>query len=256
MRLWLHILIISLLIGVAACATSITNTTNGSEPVAVTQSVTEGVGTNQDECLKAEPGGKTTVNPNCIRADVAVAKGVTLESLGTVAVATFEMVSIAQLSGTKKIIKSSHPEDSGLTDTFTRRLLDAGVMLVERERNLIDKTLEELEYSTSSLVDISTSPEIGQQLGAQTLIVGRYEFSGEFDYATNEKGDLVIQKPVSIGVQRIRIKALDITKGQIIMDAEFSMTGKVVNVLMPRTLAQFGAGALIERLDGAESYMP
>jgi len=204
-----------------------------------------------DACVRKGPGGRNVISPECIRQDISVLPGMKAKDLGTVGMATFEIVGDVTLDGLSKTIRRSHADSMEVTDTIMRRLLGAGIPLVERDRRLTDKLLEELHVSASELVDSETAPSIGHQLGVKTLIVGRFEFSGEFHYAQDENGDVILKKPKSIGYQAVRIKALDVSRGQVIIDARFSMTGSVVSVLMPQTLARYAATEILSRL-GAE----
>lgn len=207
------------------------------------------------QCVRPGPGGQNIINPECIRRDVAVPIGMKVADLGTVAVATFEIVGNATLEGTGQTVRRAHPDSMEVTDAVMRRLLANGVPLVERDRSATDKLLDELKVSASGLVDETSAPSIGKQLGVKTLIVGRYEFTGEFEYSRNEAGDIILKNPRSISHQTVRIKALDVEKGQIIIDAKFSMTGKVVNVLMPQALVKYGIQQILEQMgSGVAEY--
>lgn len=205
-----------------------------------------------DACVRKGPGGRNVISPECIRQDISVLPGMKAKDLGTVGMATFEIVGDVALDGLSKTIRRSHADSMEVTDTIMRRLLGAGIPLVERDRRLTDKLLEELHVSASELVDSETAPSIGHQLGVKTLIVGRFEFSGEFEFVQDENGDVILKKPKSIGYQAVRIKALDVSRGQVIIDARFSMTGSVVSVLMPQTLARYAATEILSRL-GADA---
>jgi hypothetical protein len=198
------------------------------------------------ECLRKGEGGKTMVNPACIRQDVGIAPDVTFKTLGNVAVATFVMSSTVHDTATNKMMTNSHPDTSGATDAFVRRMLGKGINMVERERALTDKMLEELKYSTDSLIEVTSAPKIGHHLGAKTLIVGKYEFSGDFDVARDEKGGLVIREVKKVSYQMLKIKGLDLEKGRVAFDMKFSLTEKSSPVLMPEKLAGFAANVLID----------
>jgi len=193
-------------------------------------------------------GGTIRVNPRCIRQDMAIAPGLNLTDLGTIGVATFEVVGTVTPEGSGRVLRNAGPDTMDVTETIVRRLLDNGVTLVERERSVTDALLQELSFSASGLVDDNTAPSIGHQLGVQTLIVGRYEFSGEFAWSVNEAGEMILGRSRKIGYQVIRIKALDVERGQVLIDAKFSMTGNVADILMPQVLARYGVLQILERI--------
>ena len=64
---------------------------------------------------------------------------------------------------------------------------------------------------------------------------------------------MILKKPEVDRLPGGSDKALDVSRGQVIIDARFSMTGSVVSVLMPQTLARYAATEILSRLgaDGA-----
>ena len=200
-------------------------------------------------CFSELPGGKTKLHKECLGLDIAVTPGVSMDALNGVTVATFEIHGNAKLVGEKQIISKSYSDPYGATDAFTRRLLDTGIRLIERDRKVTDKRLSELDHSISGMVESSSAPAIGQELGAKVLIVGRYEFSGEFDYSINSADEIVLGESKRITHQVIRIKGLDIEKATILFDARISMTERVSKTLMPKTLAAFAAEQILDKIN-------
>ena len=200
-------------------------------------------------CLRPGPGSRSIIDPACIRSDVSVLPKLNRKDLGNVAIATFTIVGQAALGESNQIIRRVHPDTMEVTDTLSRRMLDAGINLVERDRRLIDAMLKELDHSTGDLIDQTSAPLIGHQLGSNTLIIGRYEFSGEFNYKTNNAGDIILTTPKKISYQSVRVKGLDIEEGKVLFDMQFSLTQKVSRVLMPKTLTAYAVRVLLERLD-------
>jgi hypothetical protein len=199
-------------------------------------------------CSRQGEAGKTVINPECIRCNPAVAENLTIADLGTVAVASVEIVGNATLGASREVIRRSHDDTMGITEVLTRRFIEAGVPMAERDKALANKMFDELEFSASGAVDDASAPAIGHQQGAKTLVVSQFEFNGEFDYGANEGGDIILREPKSISYQAIRIKGLDVSRGLVVFDVRYSITGNVSKVLMPKVLAQYAVQDILKRL--------
>lgn len=205
----------------------------------------------EPSCLRQGTAGKTLISPACITQDVGFPPGLTRQDLGNLIVVPFTYAGQAYESQTRRLISHHGDERFGATQAFIRQLMNAGLTLVERDPQLTQEMLKEFNYSSDGLVDMETAPAIGNHMGGKTLIVGRFEFTGDFDVARDETGNDVLREPRKISYQALRVKGLDIEKGVILFDIRLTMGENVSKSLLPEQLAAFAGHVLLERFGQA-----
>jgi hypothetical protein len=211
----------------------------------------EGSEMGQYPCIKTAQDGRRLIRKECIHADVDVPDGLRLADLKNVTIATFEVVGTATYPDTGEVLAwEQHDNQSksfGVTDAFAGRLVANGLSLVTRNRDVTDHILKELELSTSKLMDEDSAPAIAGMLGANTLIVGRYRFAGCFELRRGAGADVYLGPAKSVALQSIEVKAFDVSKGKVLFNARFSMTGRTSEKLTPRLLARYAAKVLMAK---------
>src|SRR5262249_49364071 len=106
--------------------------------------------------------------------------------------------------------------------------------------------MQELGYGANGRVSEESAPTYGQELGAQTLIVGRYRF----DCTGVVSGDAAQEfvKADTVYRQSLKIWAFDLESGRIVADLELYLDQQdSAGQLLPRSL---GTAAAKRFLDG------
>jgi hypothetical protein len=147
------------------------------------------------------------------------------------------------------IARNAHEDTMGATDAFVRELLGAGLVLVDRQA--VDARLTELQRSSSMLVDDASAPSLGNELGAATLVVGRYRFHCDGTVARGPDGDFV--KPERVYSQSVEIKGFDLERGVVLFDAEIALDESTSDGrLLPKSLARTAGRRLVAHLRQAD----
>ena len=183
---------------------------------------------------------------------IHLAPGVNAQTLGRVAIPTFQVEGHVRQSVAERaddaslpIVRRSHSDTMDVTRTFTSRLVQTELVVLDRQ--FVDQRLQELKGGTSLRVSDETAPSFGRELGAQTLIVGRYRFECSGALNPSRGGDFV--RPEVVHRQSLQLRGFELETGRVIFDVELALNeadsrGK----LLPRSLARTAAKKLWARL--------
>ena len=180
-----------------------------------------------------------------VDARISVAPGVTAQSLGRVAIPTFwvegRVRDLSSDAAYPEIVQRQHADTMELTRTFMNRLV--GTDLVVLDRQFVDQRLEELEMGTSPRVSDESAPAFGQELGAQTLIVGRYRFECSGEVLSGRADGFV--RPNVVYKQSVQVRGFELETGRVIFDVELGIDAAgAKGRLVPKSLARAAANRL------------
>lgn len=180
-------------------------------------------------------------------ARVCFADGLSRETVDPIAVLVFE-VEGELVEATGRVERRAHPDSMEATQAFDEGLLGGGLRLVDRAR--VDARHAEIERSGRGLIDDDTAASFGRELGARTLIFGRYRFSCE---GRIESGRYI--RPSKVLAQSVEVRGIDVETGRVMFQVTRSMSGGGANDrLLPKSLARAAARTLLVALqDGSRS---
>ena len=181
-----------------------------------------------------------------VDARVNIAPGVSAATLGRVAVPTFEVEGAvrAPVAG-GSVVRRSHSDTMEATGAFMGELV--GTDLTVLDRQFVDQRIKELQAGSSPRVSDETAPSFGRELGAQTLIVGRYRFECSGDLTRARAGDFV--EPKVVHRQSLQIRGFELETGRVIFDVELALDSNGSDGrLLPRSLARSAARRLWAQL--------
>jgi hypothetical protein len=183
--------------------------------------------------------------PSKVKADVKSAPGVSLAKLRTTAVATFTIEGSVRQESAEPVTRNTHEDTMGATDAFVRELVAAGVVVADRQA--VDARLAELQRSTGPLVEDGSGPSFGNELGATTLVIGKYRFQCEGLIARGADGDFV--KPARVYSQSVQVTGYDLERGVVLFDAELALDEAMSDGrLLPKSLARAAGQRLVAHL--------
>ena len=190
-----------------------------------------------------------------VDAHISVAPGVHADNLGRVAIPTFEVEGHVRAPDDTdgQVVSRQHPDTMDVTRAFTGRLVDTPLVVLDRES--VDQRLRELHAGTSIRVSDATAPSFGRELGAQTLIVGRYRFDCSGEVSPGQAGGFV--RPQVVHRQAIQLRGFELETGRIIFDVELALDARGSDGrLLPRSLARAAANRLWAHLQKAADGAP
>ncbi len=186
-----------------------------------------------------------------VQASVHVAPGTTAQTLGRIAVPTFEIEGrVRANAGTdERVVRRRHLDTMNVTQTFTARLV--GTNLVVLDRQFVDARIEEINGGTSVRISDETAPTFGRELGAQTLIVGRYRFECSGELLPGPPKQFV--RPDVVHRQSVQLRGFELETGRIIFDVDLTLDAEASQgKLLPRSLAKAAARRLWARLSAVD----
>ena len=198
-------------------------------------------------CMK--PPVEITITPSEVKGEVQVSDGFKLEDVGVVAVRTFRIVAtVEQEENNGRVDRQNQVDTMGATEAFLHELVGTNITVVDRQH--VDDRLEELlDHSNNDLVDMNSAPQIGALYGAQTLIVGRYEFNAWVETKQGDNGTYIVPKRVYS--QKIQLKGFDVATGRFLFSVAFQLGEEASqNTLLPASLTRYSARKLLEELKG------
>ena len=116
-------------------------------------------------------------------------------------------------------------------------------------RRTVDERLAEHGYTAIGIVDDDTAPSLGNELGAQTLIVGRYRFNCEGELVGGEGTDFI--QPTKVFSQSVQVKGFHLETAQVLFDVELTLDeASSEGRMLPRSLARGAGRRLVAKLKG------
>ncbi|MEO1334318.1 MAG: hypothetical protein AAFV29_01685 [Myxococcota bacterium] len=202
--------------------------------------------------------GLTIVGASCshappatsdVAARVDVAPGITRQSLGRVAVRTFDIDSrVRPNDRPTMVMRRRHADTMDATSTFTGVLNAVHPLILDRQ--VVDKKLRALRGEAAPQVADSRAPTFGKELGAKTLIVGQYRFEASGRMTSGRENEFL--RPDVVHRQALHIRGFELETGQIIFDMELALDEPASKgQLQPRSLARAAAKQLLARLPPA-----
>ena len=205
-------------------------------------------------CGTASRVGASTDAPGEATGEVVCRSDARLDQLGNVAVATFAIEGVFEHSdadGNPTVTRRRNDQDTmAATEMFIRHLNTQGLTLLDRQQT--DARIKELGYSTSILVQDETAPSMGNEYGANTLMVGRYVFNAAGKLTTGRGGKFLA--PEKVFSQRLVVRVFDLESATVLCDVERGVQAD--NRLLPRSLARDAAQKLLSHLRASDQTPP
>lgn len=146
------------------------------------------------------------------------------------------------------VMRRRHVDTMNATSAFTGVLNTVHPLILDR--TVVDERLRALRGEAAPRVIDNSAPTFGEELGAQTLIVGQYRFEASGTVSTGRENEFL--RPDVVHRQALHIRGFELKTGQVIFDMELALDEPASKgQLQPRSLARAAAQQLLARLEPA-----